>query len=353
MASHKLPEIEPKSEFLSLPVSLASHHLLPVEFSEMGLLSSMVAHQIYQSCPENIEEAIPLTTSLDCESMSATSAQELNEDSIEDNLRENLKAWFEGVDFKATYGDFEEDQPETTFGEDSVENISMEYEVPTGVDQIEHEDEADQENVEEVETKPNESNSAHKLPKMEEEAVEKETETSMAAHKLPEIEPKSEFLTLPVSLASHHLLPVEFPEMGILSSMVAHQIFQFCPENIEEAIPLTTSLDCESMSATSAQELNEDRIEDNLRENLKTWFEGVDFKATYGDFEEDQPETTFGKDSVKNISMEYEVPMIVEQIEDEDKTVQENVGEVETESVDSNVAHKPPKMEEEEVAKEA
>merc|ERR1719275_55085 len=317
MAAHKLSEMEPKSEFLTLPVSLASHHLLPVEFPEMGLLSSMVAHQIYQPCPENIEEAIPLTTSLDCESMSATSAQELNEDTIEYNLRENLKAWFGGIDFKATYEDFEEDQPETTFGEDSVENISMEYEVPTGVDQIEHEDEADQENVEEVETKPNESNSAHKLPKMEEEAVEKETETSMASHKLPEIEPKSEFLSLPVSLASHHLLPVEFSEMGILSSMVAHQIFQFCPENIEEAIPLTTSLDCESMSATSAQELNEDSIEDNLRENLKTWFEGVDFKATYGDFEEDQPETTFGKDSVKNISMEYEVPTVVDQIEHE------------------------------------
>merc|ERR1719495_515268 len=286
MAAHKLSEMEPKSEFLTLPVSLASHHLLPVEFSEMGIFSSMVAHQIYQSCRENIEEAIPLMTSLDCESMGATSAQELKEDRIEDNLRENLKAWFEGVDFKATYGDFEEDQPETTFAEDSVENISMEYEVPRSVDQIEYEDKADQENVEEVETKPNESNIAHKLPNMEEEEVPKETDTSMAAHKLPEIEPKSEFLSLPVSLASHHLLPVEFPEMGILSSMVAHQIYQSCPENIEEAIPPTTSLECESTSASSAQEQNEDRIEDNLRENLKAWFMGIDFKATYGDFEE-------------------------------------------------------------------
>merc|ERR1719500_2171685 len=228
----------------------------------------------------------------------------------------------------------------------------MEYEVPTGVHQIEHEDEADQENVEEVETKPNESNSAHKLPKMEEEAVEKETDTSMASHKLPEIEPRSEFLTLSVSLASHHLLPVEFPEMGILSSMVAHQIFQFCPENIEEAIPLTTSLDCESMSATSAQELNEDRIEDNLRENLKVWFMGVDFKATYGDFEEDQPETTFAEDSVENISMEYEVPTCVDQIEHEDEADQENVGEVGTKPNESNIAHKLPNMEEEAVEKE-
>merc|ERR1711970_476755 len=120
--------------------------------------------------------------------------------------------------------------------------------------------------------------------------------------------------------------------------MVAHQIYQSCPENIEESVPLTTSLDCESMSATSAQELNEDRIEDNLRENLKAWFEGVDFKATYGDFEEDQPETTFGEDLVENISTEYEVPTVVEQIENEEKADQENVGEVEAESVDSNVA---------------
>merc|ERR1719341_1407217 len=163
----------------------------------MGILSSMVAHQIYQSCPENIEESVPLTTSLDCESMGATSAQELNEDTSEDIFRENLKAWFEGVDFKATYGDFEEDQPETTFAEDSVENISMEYEVPMVVEQIEHEDEAVEENVEEVEAESVDSNVAHKLPKMEEEEEAKEADTSMAAHKLSEMEPESEFLSLP------------------------------------------------------------------------------------------------------------------------------------------------------------
>merc|ERR1719186_1718743 len=104
-----------------------------------------------------------------------------------------------------------------------------------------------------------------------EEELDKDADTSMAAHKLSEMEPKSEFLTLPVSLASHHLPPVEFSEMGLLSSMVAHQIYQSCPENIEEAIPPTTSFNCESMSATSAQELNEGTIEDNLRENLKAW----------------------------------------------------------------------------------
>merc|ERR1719398_662147 len=111
----------------------------------------------------------------------------------------------------------------------------------------------------------------HEVSEKEEEEGEEELDTSMVAHKLPEMEPKSEFLSLPVSLASHHLLPLEFPETGLLSSMVAHQIYQPYPENIEETIPLTPSLDCESISATSAEELNEDKFEDNLRENLKVW----------------------------------------------------------------------------------
>merc|ERR1719234_2878960 len=90
MAAHKLSEMEPESEFLSLPMSLASHLVLPVEWTEeTGLLTSMVAHQIYQPCQENLEETIPLMQSLKCESMIATD-QELNEDTFEDNLRENL-----------------------------------------------------------------------------------------------------------------------------------------------------------------------------------------------------------------------------------------------------------------------
>ena len=74
------------------------------------------------------------------------------------------------------------------------------------------EDKAVEENVEEVETEPNDSNIAHKVPKTEEEEVEKEGDTSMASHKLSEVEPESEFLSLPASLASHLLLPVEWTE---------------------------------------------------------------------------------------------------------------------------------------------
>merc|ERR1711862_506598 len=119
-----------------------------------------------------------------------------------------------GIDFKATYGTSEEDELE-----DSGKDTSVNYEIPTGVNQIEHEDKAVEENVEEVETEPYDSNIVHKLPKMQEEEEEeaaKEADTSMAAHKLSEMESKSEFLSLPTSLASHHLLPVEWPETGIL-----------------------------------------------------------------------------------------------------------------------------------------
>merc|ERR1719347_2565446 len=93
--------------------------------------------------------------------------------------------------------------------------------------------------VEEVETEPEDSNIVHKLPKMQEEEEEdeaKEADTSMAAHKLSEMESKSEFLSLPTSLASHHLLPVEWPETGILTSMVAHQIIHLCPEDLDREV---------------------------------------------------------------------------------------------------------------------
>merc|ERR1719300_562884 len=103
------------------------------------------------------------------------------------------------------------------------------YEVLMAVHQVEHE--------------------ANETEEEEEaEDFDKEVDTSMAAHKLSEMEPKSEFENLPVSLASHLLLPVELPETGLFSSMVAHQIYQPSPEHIEETIPLMPSLDCETMS---------------------------------------------------------------------------------------------------------
>merc|ERR1719275_133840 len=126
------------------------------------------------------------------------------------------------------------------------------------VEQIEDEDKTVEENVEEVEAESVDSNVAHKLPKMEEEEEAKEADTSMAAHKLSEMEPESEFLSLPASLASHLLLPVEWSEAGLLPSMVAHQIFHPCPENLDQTVPLTPSLDFEASNPRlSKQEANE------------------------------------------------------------------------------------------------
>merc|ERR1712130_343813 len=331
MAAHKLSEMEPKSDFASFPVSLASHHLLPVEFPEMGLLSSMVAHQIYQPYPEDLDQTIPLTTSLDCES----NAQELKKDTIEDNLRENLKVWFMGIDFKATYGTSEEDQRE-----DSGEDTSMDYEVPTGVDQIEHEDKAVEKNVEEVETEPDDSNIPHKLPNMDkEEDITKEADTSMASHKLPEMEPESGFLSLPASLTSHLVLPVEWPETGLPTSMVVHQIYHPCPENLDETIPLTPSFDFEAsnphLSKEEANEVHEMELEEHLRKDFEERSHGIDFKATYCHLEEettlaeDSKETLLlmdQKDSVEISPSEAEPELVHESLLDEDHT-RENISD--------------------------
>merc|ERR1719362_538713 len=88
----------------------------------------------------------------------------------------------------------------------------------------------------------NESDNNHIGKKLPESEKDLEADTSMAAHKLSEIEPESEFLNLPVSLASHLVLPVDWPETVLPSSMVAHQIVHPCPENHEETIPLLPSL---------------------------------------------------------------------------------------------------------------
>merc|ERR1719458_1020645 len=217
----------------------------------------------------------------------------------------------------------------------------MDYEVPTDVDQIEHEDKAVEENVEEIETELEDSNIAHKIPKTEEEEVEKEGDTSMASHKLSEVEPESEFLSLPASLASHLLLPVEWPEAGLLPSMVAHQIFHPCPENLHQTVPLTPSLDFEASNPRlSKQEANEmERCmverEENLRQDFEEWSKCVDFKATYCHLEEETPlaEDSNGtlllmdqKDSIEIGPSKAEPELVHASSLDEDLT-RENIGE--------------------------
>merc|ERR1719290_483172 len=62
-----------------------------------------------------------------------------------------------------------------------------------------------------------------------------EAGTSMAAHKLADAEQESEQAKFAVSLASHFVHPVEFPETGLTTSMVAHQIY--LTERNEELLP--------------------------------------------------------------------------------------------------------------------
>merc|ERR1719266_3000014 len=162
MATHKLPEMEPESMFLSLPASLASHLVLPVEWPETGPTTSMVSHQIYQPCTEYFEETIPAgacSPQLD--------QQYAKEDTLEENLRENLKDWLTGIDFKATYDNFEEDSLEATLAEDLPGNFAMANEAPIAVHQREHE--VVEENVEEVDKKADTGDIDHKLPKEDEE----------------------------------------------------------------------------------------------------------------------------------------------------------------------------------------
>merc|ERR1719192_871300 len=188
MATHKLPEMEPESMFLSLPASLASHLVLPVEWPETGLLTSMVTHQVYQPCQENLEEFVPV---------GAHSLQETKEATFEDDLRENLKELLMEIDFKATYGNFEEDFTETKLAEDSTENIAMDYEVAM----------VEEELVEEAGKEAENKNITHRVPEVEEVEENDADTTSMATHKLPEMEPESMFLSLPASLTSHLVLP--------------------------------------------------------------------------------------------------------------------------------------------------
>merc|ERR1719384_677359 len=127
----------------------------------------------------------------------------------------------------------------------------------------------EEELVEEVGKEAENKNITHKVPEVEEVEENDADTASMATHKLPEMEPESMFLSLPASLASHLVLPVEWPETGLLTSMVAHQVYQPCQENLEEFVPV---------GAHSLQETKEATFEDDLRENMKELLMGIDFK---------------------------------------------------------------------------
>jgi len=254
MIAHKLPDQEPESEFLHLPFSLASHLVLPPEFSEPGLLTSMLAHQqINQAGLSHLEEKRP--DEQPCYSVPISPHLEEKECNFEENLRENLKEQLMGLDFKATYCNIEEEE---------MPEYSKDYEIPIGSNEVEAE-------VGEVEQK------------------EKET--------------VSEFQSFPATLVSHFVLPVEWSEQTGFTSMVAHHHHhhhhQPCQESSEaEIIPLP-NLDHTPIIPKA--------FEDDLRENIKELFSSIDFKATYTTTEDDLPE-----DSRENILlMDGEAPVQV------------------------------------------
>merc|ERR1719150_1723261 len=111
MAAHKLQEMDSELEFVSLPASLASHMVLPVEWPETSLCTSMVSHH-----------HIDTMSSLK-ESQRVGKVDEVEEygDTLDGYLRNNLREQSQGINFKATYSSIREESKDTIFSEDSRE----------------------------------------------------------------------------------------------------------------------------------------------------------------------------------------------------------------------------------------
>jgi len=287
--AHELLGQEPESEFLHLPFSLASHLVLPPEFSEPGLLTSMLAHQqINQAGLNHLEEIRPVEQS--CYVVPISPHLEENECNFEQNLSENLKEQLMGLDFNATYCNIEEEE---------MQEYSKDYEIPIGFNEVEEE---------------------------EGEVEQKEKETV------------SEFQSFPASLVSHFVLPVEWSEQEGFTSMVAHHHHhhhhQSCQESSEEEIIPLPNLDHTPIIPKAC--------EDDLRENIKELFSNIDFKATYTTTEDDLLE-----DSRENIlKMDGEAPAQVSSNEELPKAEEAERGFEENRAT-SMAAHKLQEMDSE------
>merc|ERR1712223_2368598 len=242
-------EKETVSEFQSIPATLVSHFVHPVEWSEQAGVTSMVAHHHHQPCQESSEEEIIPLPNLD--------HTPIIPKAFEDDLRENIKELFSSIDFKATYTTTEDDLPD-----DSRENIlMMDGEAPV------------------------QESSNEKIPKAEEaeRGFEENRATSMAAHKLQEMDSELEFVSLPASLASHMVLPVDWPETSLCTSMLSHH-------HIETMSSLK-----ESQRVDKVDEVEE--YGNTLRNNLREQSQGINLKATYSCFREEPKGTIFSEDS--------------------------------------------------------
>merc|ERR1711962_1836499 len=109
MAAHKLQEMDSELEFVSLPASLASHMVPPVEWPETSLCSSLVSHH-HRETMSSLKE-----------SQRVGKVDEVEEcgNTMDGYLRNNLREQSQGINFKATYSCFREEPKDTIFSEDS------------------------------------------------------------------------------------------------------------------------------------------------------------------------------------------------------------------------------------------
>merc|ERR1719400_1849993 len=228
MASHKLSDMEPKSEFQSLPGSLASHLVLPVEWPETGLSTSMVVHQIYQPSHKKLEETISQMPSLEHEaSMDQHGVEEKCAVDLEENLRIYFKDRSKDVDFKATYCYIEAGAEDTTLNQRDSLDIRQSEDTPELVQSnpIE-EDHSEEATLIESGLSCSMVGPSLNLLLMEATKPEEEAETctstiTMVGHQVVESEESCHPFT---SMAAHCSIVPEWKEEGIVSSGVSHQL---------------------------------------------------------------------------------------------------------------------------------
>merc|ERR1712218_485307 len=274
MAAHKLSEIEPKSEFQSFPGSLASHLVLPVEWPETGLSTSMVAHQIYQPSHKKLEEIISQMPSLEHEaSMEQHGVEEKCAVDLEENLRIYFKERSKDVDFKATYCYIEAEAEDPILNQRDSLDIRQSEDTP----ELVQSNPIEEDHLEEtslIESGLSCSMVAQSLNLLVMEATkpEEEAETctsmvptiTMVGHQVVEAEESGHPYT---SMAAHCSLVPEWKEEGIVSSGVSHQLLnhsmreedQKCEENLPEI----------EESVTTEKPSKGDVREDEVRQILK------------------------------------------------------------------------------------
>merc|ERR1712218_58047 len=274
MAAHKLSEIEPKSEFQSFPGSLASHLVLPVEWPETGLSTSMVAHQIYQPSHKKLEETISQMPSLEHEaSMEQHGVEEKCAVDLEENLRIYFKERSKDVDFKATYCYIEAEAEDPILNQRDSLDIRQSEDTP----ELVQSNPIEEDHLEEtslIESGLSCSMVAQSLNLLVMEATkpEEEAETctsmvptiTMVGHQVVEAEESGHPYT---SMAAHCSLVPEWKEEGIVSSGVSHQLLnhsmreedQKCGENLPEI----------EESVTTEKPSKGDVREDEVRQILK------------------------------------------------------------------------------------